>query len=75
VCDFVYYHYCTQDYKTVLNENISLKSKVMDFQGQVTVTSKIVAHDTILEQVNTFMYLGCKGGKDTTSEISRFWEL
>jgi hypothetical protein len=35
-----------------------LKSKVMAFKGQVPIRSKIVTDNTILEQVNTFTYLG-----------------
>jgi hypothetical protein len=36
-----------------------LKSKVMSFKGQVPIISKVVMFNTILEQMNTFSYLGC----------------
>jgi hypothetical protein len=34
-----------------------LKSKAMAFKGQILIRSKIVIDNTVLEQVNTFMYL------------------
>jgi hypothetical protein len=32
----------------------------MEFEAQVPIRSKIVIDNSILEQVNTFTYLGCK---------------
>jgi hypothetical protein len=53
-----------------------LKSTVMAFKGRVPVASKIVIDDTVLEQINTFTYLGCRilyeEGKDITSKVSTF---
>jgi hypothetical protein len=39
---------------------LPLKIKAMPFKEQVPVRSKIIAYNTILEQVNMIAYLGCK---------------
>jgi hypothetical protein len=36
-----------------------LKSKLMVFTRQIPIRSKIVTDNTILEEINTFTYLGC----------------
>jgi hypothetical protein len=36
------------------------KSKVMTCKGQVPITSNILIDNTVIEQVNTFAYLGHK---------------
>jgi hypothetical protein len=38
----------------------TLKSKVLSFKGQVPISNETVTDDSALQQVNTFMYLGCK---------------
>jgi phage major head subunit gpT-like protein len=52
------------------------KSKTMAFLGQQPVHSKIVIENKILEQVNTFNYLGChvsyEGEKDIQDIITKF---
>jgi hypothetical protein len=44
--------------EAVWNENISTKSKVIAFEGQVIIRSKIIIQVTMLQQVNTVTYLG-----------------
>jgi hypothetical protein len=51
------------------------KSKTTAFLGQQHVRSKIVIENKILEQVNTFNYLGChvsyEGEKDIQDKITK----
>ena len=35
------------------------KTKTVAFKGRDTVRNKIVINDNIIEQINTFTYLGC----------------
>jgi transposase len=46
------------------------------FKRQVFIRSKVVMANTILEEVNTFIYLGCKISykkeKDKTYKTSKF---
>lgn len=55
------------------------KSKVMAFQGKHPKRSKIVINNKIIEQVNTFNYLGnlvsYKNEKDIDSKISKFLRI
>jgi hypothetical protein len=37
-----------------------LKLKAMTYKGQDPIRCKIITDNTIVEQVNTFTYLGCK---------------
>jgi hypothetical protein len=52
------------------------KTKIMAFKGTEPVRSKIVIDNMILEQVNTFTYLGCnisyQEDKDIHSKITKF---
>jgi hypothetical protein len=52
------------------------KTKIMAFAGKEPVRSKIFVNGKILEQVNTFNYLGCamsyEGEKDVEVKISKF---
>jgi len=51
-----------------------LKLKAMTYKGQDPIRCKIITDNTIVEQVNTFTYFGCKISyeeeKDITSKIS-----
>jgi hypothetical protein len=53
--------------------------KYLAFKWQVPIKSKTVMHNILLEQVNTFTYLGSiisyEEGKDITSEISIFLKI
>jgi glutaminase len=40
-------------------ENLTSRTKIMAFKGTEPIRSKIVIDNMILEQVNTFIYLGC----------------
>jgi hypothetical protein len=55
------------------------KSKTVAFLGQKPVSSKIVVENKILEQVNTFNYLGCHvsydGEKDIQDKITKFLKI
>jgi hypothetical protein len=55
------------------------KFKTMAFLGQQPVRSKIVIENKILEQVNTFSYLGChvsyEGEKDIQDKITKFLKI
>jgi hypothetical protein len=59
------------------------ETKIMDFKGTEPIRSKIVNENRILEQVNTFTYLGCnisyQEDKDIHSKITIFfykcWEF
>jgi hypothetical protein len=59
--------------------NISCsKSKTTAFLGQQPVRSKIVIENKILEQVNTFNYLGCHvsyEGEDIQDKITKFLKI
>jgi hypothetical protein len=48
------------------------KIKIMAFAGKEPVRSKICVNGKILEQVNTFNYLGCEGERDMEVKISKF---
>jgi hypothetical protein len=52
------------------------KTKIMAFLDKDPVRSKICINNKMLEQVNTFNYLGCtlsyEGEKDMPSKISKF---
>jgi hypothetical protein len=52
------------------------KAKIIAFLGKNPVRSKICVNNKMLEQVNTFKYLGCslscEGEKDMPSKISKF---
>jgi hypothetical protein len=52
------------------------KTKVMSFQGKEPVRSKLYTNRKVLEQVNTFNYLGCKisyeGEWDLNMKITNF---
>jgi hypothetical protein len=56
-----------------------LKSKVMAFKGQVPIRSKLAVDNIVLEQVNKFIYLGCKIScveeKGITSKIKMFLQI
>jgi hypothetical protein len=65
--------------KTISDSDMSIsteKSKIMPFLGKDPVRSKICINNKMLEQVNTFNYLGCtlsyEGEKDMPSKISKF---
>jgi hypothetical protein len=51
----------------------------MAFKAQVAVTSKIIVHNTVLERVNTFTYMGhgvsYEEEKDITSKIGTFLQV
>jgi hypothetical protein len=55
------------------------KTKIMVFKGTEPIRSKIVIDNMILEQVNTFTYLGCnisyQKEKDTHSKITKFLQI
>jgi hypothetical protein len=55
------------------------KTKIIAFKGIEPIRSKIVIDNTILEQVNTFTYLGCnisyQEEKDTHSKITKFLQI
>jgi hypothetical protein len=55
------------------------KTKIMAFKGTEPIRSKIVTDNRILEQVNTFTYLGCnisyQGEKDIHFKITKFLQI
>jgi hypothetical protein len=55
------------------------KSKTVAFLGQQSESSKIVIENKILEQVNTFNYLGChvsyEGENDIQDKITKFLKI
>jgi len=65
-------HIDTKQYGMIIS---SLKTEVMVFKGKVTIKSKIVIGNTVLQQVNTYTYMGCKilykEEIDITSKISK----
>jgi hypothetical protein len=65
--------------KTVSDFDMSIsikKAKIMAFSGKDPVRSKICINNKMLEQINTFNYLGCtlsyEGEKDMPSKLSKF---
>jgi len=57
----------------------SLKSKVMAFKEQILIRTNSVIDSTIMKQVNTSTYLGCKilyrVEKDVTSKTCKFLQI
>jgi transposase len=55
------------------------KTKTMAYRGRDHIRSKIVINNKIIEQVNTFCYLGCtlsyKLEKDVTDKLSKFLKI
>jgi hypothetical protein len=55
------------------------KTKILAFKGTEPVRSKIVIDNMILEQVNTFTYLGCnisyQEERDIHSKITKFLQI
>jgi hypothetical protein len=55
------------------------KNKIVAFKGTEPIRSKIVIDNRILEQVNTFTYLGCyisyQEEKDIHSKITKFLQI
>jgi hypothetical protein len=55
------------------------KTKIMAFKGTEPIRSKIVIDNMILEEVNTFTYLGCnisyQEDKDIHSKIAKFLQI
>jgi hypothetical protein len=60
-------------------KNSHQKTKIMAFKGTEPIRSKIVIDNMILEQVNTFIYLGCnisyQEEKDIHSRITTFLQI
>jgi hypothetical protein len=46
------------------------KTKTVAFKGRDTVRNKIVINDNIIEQINTFTYLGCPTSYQNEKDIS-----
>jgi hypothetical protein len=57
----------TSQYGLTISTN---KIKTMAFQGQDPIRSKIVINNKIIEQVNTFNYLGCLLSYETEKDIT-----
>jgi hypothetical protein len=55
------------------------KAKIMAFKGIEPIRSKIAIDNMILEQVNTFTYLGCniscQEEKDMHSKLKKFLQI
>jgi hypothetical protein len=66
----------TSQYGLTISAN---KAKTMAFRGREAIRSKIVINNKIIEQVNTFNYLGCllsyETEKDITSKLSKFLQI
>jgi hypothetical protein len=66
----------TSQYGLTISTN---KTKTMTFRGRDPIRSKIVINNKIIEQVNTFNYLGCllsyETEKDITSKFSKFLQI
>jgi hypothetical protein len=57
----------TSQYGLSISKN---KTKTMTFLGQDPIRSKIVINNKIIEQVNTFNYLGCLLSYETETGIT-----
>lgn len=55
------------------------KTKIMAFEGTNPIRSKIVVENVILEQINSFPYLGCnisyEGENDVSRKINKFLQI